>query len=100
MAFTACQPPILYRENNFPVSKENITAMCNTIKQEISGYSCVDYFEKTFLIKDSLETLKINLNKQRLKLIYQTKGKENGKLFKQYQQLTKELKAGSKAEAH
>ncbi len=88
----AClKAPVLHRENFFSVNKGNITKICTALEKDFPDYSCRTYFNETYIFRDSLEVVKIKIDKKDLKLIYKTTG-ENGALFQQYQHLLKALK--------
>ncbi len=88
----ACTKPTLYREDNISVSKANIHLICHTLKSQFHNYSCVAYFDKTYKVQDSVETIKIQLQQERLHLIYKTTATENGSIYEQYEQLIDSLR--------
>lgn len=87
----AClEKPVLYRENNIVVSKNNIAAVCTILKNKFADYSCVDFYKKTYKTTKEKEVIKVELLKTQLELYYET-ARGNEELFDQYKALIEEL---------
>src|SRR5699024_4913961 len=71
LLFISCiEPPVKHKENHYPISKHNIKTYCLKLEKYFPDYSCKEYFKKSFEIKEGDESIKIELNKEKLTLIY------------------------------
>lgn len=89
---TACvQPPVLHKENRLLISEKNIESVCHTLTELLPEYSCEEYFDQEYILKEEPEQIDVFLQKERLELRYKTKEK-NKELFDRYEQLLDRLK--------
>jgi len=92
LLFVSCiEPPVKHREINYVISKNNIKTYCLELENQFPDYSCKKYFNKSFEIKEGDESIKIELNKEKLSLIYKTKTRKNEDLFKLYSAVNESL---------
>ncbi len=89
---TSClNAPVHYKEKSFPISGNNVKEYCKKLEETFSSYNCVKYFESNFKITEKDETIKIQLNKTYLNLVYQSETGENDFLLETYDLLLDEL---------
>lgn len=92
LLFVGCiEPPVKQKENSYSISKRNIKSYCHKLEKHFPDYSCKEYFKKSFKVKDGDESIEIELNKEKLILIYKTETRKNEDLFKLYNDLNEAL---------
>lgn len=91
-ALQSClNPPVQYKEKNYPISKNNIKTYCEILENNIPDYSCAKYFKQTYEQKDGEEKIIIKLDTDYLTLVYQTEKRDNKEIYDLYEHLLKEL---------
>lgn|SRR5699024_4782509 len=83
--------PVQYKEKSFSVSEQNIKTYCQKLEDFFPNYNCVKYFNKTFELTENEEIIQIELNKQKLNLIYKSESGKNEDLLETYHLIIEEL---------